>query len=572
MNFNKFLLPNSMFFGTLPLGQDLIAALFGLVKNHRELIILKDPRVKKANRYMMKQYKRLERAATEGDMAKYESISTRLLTDSKVYRYIAMHRTESGWFWELKACRIRAVMRKLDKIASKRLSNVSFDRTWIPKGEDRYGRPLGIPELEWRIWGWMNLNILEIWCHYQKLKPTWQHGGISGRGVTSAWAQIIKNLTQPNIIEFDIKGFFNQITHESIMNFVKESRMYWMEEWVRGTLEATPRKNNTPSLQEERPEFSEQAQKTFQQTIENWNDDEDLMEWLMQYKEKHGGFPITKEDTQHERSKHYGLDEPGRGTPQGYNTSPFLCVMTVGHILKGIEGLTMYMDDGIITAPTSQILHERYAAFKQALGSAGLVIAPNKTHFVKENGQWLRDLKFLGAKYIWSRDVITSETRAGTVKEFPIAEWREGLENHVWRGNSGDTIKHILSMSAYHAAEKYGLLGLFMSNVFAPSLEVTERELIEIGINKAYKGMTENRNTYMADNREAWGHMATQYNRGELVTSSSTRMIKLVLEKGFLKPTLARGRGRPIKLTESNRVTACRNTYVTNIESTLCEQ
>jgi len=48
MNFNKFLLPNSMFFGTLPLGQDLIAALFGLVKNHRELIILKDPRVKKS--------------------------------------------------------------------------------------------------------------------------------------------------------------------------------------------------------------------------------------------------------------------------------------------------------------------------------------------------------------------------------------------------------------------------------------------------------------------------------------------------------------------------------------------
>lgn len=569
MNFKKFLLPNSMYFGTLPLGKDLIAALFGLEKTHRELIILKDPRVKKANRYMMKQYKRLEKAAKEGNIEKYENISTCLLTKSKVYQYIAMHRTEGGWFWELKACRIRAVMRKLQRIASKRLSNINYQRTWIPKGEDKYGRPLGVPKLEWRIWSWMNLNIMEIWCHYQNHKPAWQHGGISGRGVVSAWSEVIQSkLNMNNIIEFDIKGFFNHITHDSIIKFIESTNMKFMTEWIKGSLKSLPSKVNTPPLSEERPEFIELG--NIQRHIKEYEEygsikyslasdfHEDWKEAIA-FAKAHGLEPLEEfkeliyeqEDITNQRNLAYGLDLEGRGTPQGYGISPFLCVMTVGKILEGIPGLLMYMDDGILTAPTRELLYERFEEFKLRLKSAGLEVAPKKTHVVKEQGVWRRDLKLLGLKYIPSRDVITSETRNGTKIEFPTAEWREGLEKHVWNGHSPGAVREILSIAAHKAAVKYGIMGLITSNVFAPNLEVTERELIEIGLNKAYVGMTTNNNTIMKDNREVWAFMDVPYNRHELVTTASTRMIRLILEKGFLRSRPAAN--RRVRLTKTHR-------------------
>jgi hypothetical protein len=515
MQFNKFLLPNSLYTGILPLGLDLIAALFGIEKHERELKFFKDARVNKANRYMMKQYKRLAEAAKKGDMELYENIAKRILTKSLVYRYIAMHRVENGWFWELKAAKIRMTMKKLGKICEEQRGNIEYIRTWIPKGDDKYGRPLGAPTLEWRFWGWMNLNLMEIWCHYQGLKPTWQHGGLSGRGVTSAWSELItKHLESENIIEFDIKGFFNQITHESILRFVEESGLKFWKTQIENNLKSVPKRTNNPPLEEERDDLK---LKTMLFNILNYMRDKRVKE---------------ERDTKKVRNHAYGLDIPGRGTPQGYNTSPFLCVMTLGRVLKEIPGIVMYMDDGVITAPTRDKLYERYEAFKEALKSVGLVVAPNKTHVVKEQGRWLRDLKFIGLRYKHETDMIWSETRSGTVIQFPKAEWRDNLENHLWRGHSPGAVREILSIAAHKAAAKYGLLGLLTNHVFAPGMKTTERELIEIGLNKAYLGMKTNKKTFIADNRTVLSMIEDE--RTLLVTSASTRMMRVVLEKGFI--------------------------------------
>jgi len=78
---------------------------------------------------------------------------------------------------------MRKVMKSLSIIREKRLGKVIYDRIWIPKGNDKYGRPLGVPTLEWRIWSWMNLNIMEIWITQTGKKTkmaTWR--SISKRG------------------------------------------------------------------------------------------------------------------------------------------------------------------------------------------------------------------------------------------------------------------------------------------------------------------------------------------------------------------------------------------------------
>jgi len=551
-----------MKFGTLPLGLDFVAAMFGLEKNHRELIIIKDSRVTKANNYMLKQYKRLEKHAKEGNQEAYASLSRTLLQDSKVYQYIAMHRVSSGWFWELKACRIKATMRKLSKICKNLVSTINYHRSWIPKGEDKYGRPLGVPTLEWRMWSWMNLNILEIWHHYQGLKPTWQHGGVSGKGTMTAWKAILNGeLEKSNILEFDIKGFFTQLSHESIINWVSKSKMEFMKDWVKGTLESSPRKQNFPPLNEERPEFISQSEidekvmfeELFEEAYRKMGytkeQQEAHMKPYLEAEAKRDLMRIKAESVGYQRNLHFGLDLEGKGTPQGLGTSPFLSVMTIGDKLKEIPGLTMYMDDGIITAETYEELMNRFRMLKEGLESAGLKIAEEKTHIVRKEGQWERSLKFLGMRYIPETDIIQGETKAGKIEEFPRAEWRELLlEGKIYQtGNSDNmrTMRNVLSMTAQKAAIRYGLLGLFMSKVYSPNLEVTERELIEIGINKVLNGMRSSKNTFMEDNRESWFIIEDSK---ELLFTGSTRMIKLVLEGGFLKrKTVHASRGRPRK-------------------------
>lgn len=144
------LLPNAIFFGTENIGTNQIAELFGLGKNHRELTIIKSKRVSKANDYMSKQYARLEKAAREGDKAKYESISNTLLRNSRIFRLIALNRTYSGWFWEMKTSQMKRILKKLHKLCKERSSDLEYTRLWIPKGKDPYGRPLGVPTIPWR--------------------------------------------------------------------------------------------------------------------------------------------------------------------------------------------------------------------------------------------------------------------------------------------------------------------------------------------------------------------------------------------------------------------------------------
>lgn len=563
MNFTKHLLPNSISFGTLPLGEDYIAALFGITKKHNEVVILKDPRVSVANKYMLKQYRRLEKAARADDYKRFEALADCLLRKSKVYQYIGMHRVQSGWFWELKAWKIRSIMRKLSKISEIRSGKVDFERIWIPKGSDPYGRPLGVPKVEWRIWSWMNLNIMEIWDECRGNKPTWQHGGMSRKGVITAWKELIPKLDSPNIMEFDIKGFFNNISHQYIEKYLDTQGLFSFRDWVIQTLQSKPSRDNQPPIEEERPFFKLQAviteiigeNENYDPAIEYTKGCEDIKsfeEWglndLKQYKygqELHDLImesQIADLDVGAKRNKYYQLDQDGKGVPQGLGTSPYLAVMALKEALEDIPGLLMYMDDGIITADTQTELLDRFEMLIDRLELAGLKIAPQKTFRNKVNGIWERDLKFLGLRYQPDMDWICSDTRGGKVEQFPRAQALDTL-NQMWfnkPGGSNNTLISLMGRSAHHVAREFGLLGLFTAKVWAPDLGTSERELIEIGINKAYNGMRSQTKTFMFDNREAWNFI--EEDRSKLVTTASTRMIRLVLEQGFQKPTLARRR------------------------------
>lgn len=399
------------------------ALLMGVVKYSRSFETEKLKSISKRNLYLSRNYSRLANYARKGDVGKFERLALTLIRSSKTYQLAALCSASKDWYAK-PVKRVLAIWRAISRIRDS--TDLKYQRWWIDKKPGDFARPIGAPTLEWKVNMIKYLRILEIYYTATESYPNWQHAGIGGRGLISAWKELLLvALPSKYIYEFDIKGFFDNIANQDAVRELPH-----INKRINQMVNTQPSGYNLPpeeTLQEEL-DFGLLHRTSGLFGMGYWSSPyaefpEDSAVWTKKvYKLDPNGNPIERAgviafgpspmDLARAKDRNKGLGKEDHGFPQGANFSPFLSCLVLGKALEGLKGLMMYMDDGLIYAETKAELGQRLRRLRERLQTVGLSLAEEKSRLVKEPGRF-ESFRFLGIR-VNSNMSIESETRSGT--------------------------------------------------------------------------------------------------------------------------------------------------------------
>jgi hypothetical protein len=437
---------NKGFFGTpLPLIPDirssevtegtvgLLLNAFGVAKKFNRTVTLSQGPNKRLNRYLVFQYNRLIKSingtVTKGDVMnmsdviwahdfyrlsapdsgvcamdrqilrkrcrKYWGIACQLLRKSLAFRIAVLKKTlgkVDRWFhrnFDIED--LYFINREYERIANNFDPRVKVQRLWI-NSETTTGkkwRPLGLSPYPWRIFTRGINNLLETF-----ISGSWpdnQHGYKSGRGVHTAWKQILGTVLKAKyIFEYDFTGFFNTVKIEAVATTLH--RLYVPKYLVAYMVNITS------------SDVTNITQATRNNLMENDGDT-----WLAAWQ---------KYEYIHLFRKGYR----SRGLPQGFALSPLLSVISLT-VLDELEAsgikYVMYADDGIFYSD-EEIDYVKIAQEKLDQYGIGAHFNLRKSRWVKKNNEWLEKLKFVGLVYDPASDVLSASTRNGATLKLQI--------------------------------------------------------------------------------------------------------------------------------------------------------
>jgi len=572
------LLPNVSEFVTHRLGIHEYAAVYGIEKVRRSIKVEKLVKGT-ANRYLERQAVRLTKFAYYNQVSEYNKLSELIQRKSIAFRVLALNRTMETWF-TMPIKKLDKLWRSLSSIARNNSADLKFKRVWIDKKPGDYARPLGVPTPAWRCWSYMKMDHLERFYKASGQLATWQHGGRSGVGVLSCYKQLIpKMIAENTIYEFDIKGFFDNISHERIIQKIKETMGIEQSEWIEKILKATPMKYQLPPKEKDTaflrneeiveasqepyhlPEYVSESDNSSIEAfdyIESHLDENLTIEEIMAnfHKEKEAredmlssnryahlmtgdsvmnAFEFFESESFKEEEREKGRDQwknlgqPGKGVPQGLGTSPFLSTLMTDMSMSELkDNIIMYMDDGILFAQNKAEMEKTIQLLKDCLEYLGLEIAPEKSGYIKEEGTWTKSSKFLGLRFLPEENTIMSDTRSGTQVKFPMkADWDDvktlAVLNHSSVSNIKEKFDRLVNTTAYEAGLKYGFLGcLIAGSQYKESKTLDERrEDIRAGQAKAWAEMEKSKGFI-------WKFQDLQHYTGYLTNMSSIQVHKFM--------------------------------------------
>jgi len=352
-------------------------------------------RVKRANRYLSYQERRLWNLRKCGDLDQLTLRWFILLKNSKAYQLCLFNSAYKGWYWKTKEdwamkwleecmnrCRkwdLNLVMKRFYLIKPDNQMYDSSHRERLIKGLIKI-RPIGAPIIDSKMISksFNNLIYLIKWDSFEDF----QHGFRPGRGIHTVTFKLYKEIIDNkklDIYEFDLKGFFNQVRIKWIYSILTRSSRLLAENVYK--------------------------------IVQN-----------LYYKLDGGMFAIEDTDTElriigKKRTKRGVVPLISRsGLPQGLSISPILCTLLLD-VVKPPKDLFMMADDGIFLGLMSDL---DFRIWSLRLAELGIPQVPEKSRQVLDG-----KFKFVGIVWNLKEKTLTCKK---TSKTWNWADWDRQLE------------------------------------------------------------------------------------------------------------------------------------------------
>jgi len=246
----KIRLPSMVQFMLTPYEPRIIEEITGYESGHRMFFDQSHMRnIFMCNQYLNHQLKRLEKYLKNGDKDKFNFLARLLLKKSVTFRIYAMQYVlpKQG---QMRIGKWKNLYKRVTRLCETESHDLTYKRVWIDKKPGDFGRPLGVPIPEWRIYTHMITRILEIIAENTEQYSDNQHGGRSYRGVLSALKVLSKRImTKDWIYEFDLKGFFDHINHKDMLEPFKD---YFIYPQLKSFLQAKPNEYKLPPIEKDK--------------------------------------------------------------------------------------------------------------------------------------------------------------------------------------------------------------------------------------------------------------------------------------------------------------------------------
>jgi hypothetical protein len=349
-------------------------------------------RNKGLNQYLGHIVKTLEK---HRDKPSYWKLAELMLRKSMVFRLASINHVFPTWYKDMKWSDLQFLITTLEGALLTAGPPMDTTRFYVEKANGKL-RPIGAPDPLWRIVLNMTNSFL-VWF-MEPIHQECQHAYRPGRGTGTAWRSLIQNnvLRKPYVYEYDLKGFFDNVKVEPILEFLQSKGM--PKEWS-NAFQTWHSKMPKPA-----PWLNEDMKREYIREMTHRNQ----KNWDSQIE--------TTEDT----PKPWLTGKLHKiSFAQGSPMAPTLSIIGKHLWLQEMKELNpnstwvVYADDGIIGSevPINLLDNEKL----------GIFISPEKSKYVKNEGQWKDNLQFLGLHYDWNSGDLSIKTRSG-INEKPSKE------------------------------------------------------------------------------------------------------------------------------------------------------